>query len=427
MIDTAMSSWRDSDVFWGQSPSDDPTGPLHYPLLAVCTILVTIAPSTWFLSPDQGYLLSGAALLGISLYAIMFTDIRLRINPVFVLLFGGYWGWLVAHYWLHDPHAKLLHMILCTPVAGFATIIVLPQFVNGRRHTFVMGLTLSSVGLAAIGVWMLWAVETTTLGFPGPVGREVMGLYAIKTTSVFSFHNPYGFFMMIGSLVALYTVLVRGGVVWVAAFAVCLLGLVMSEGDAAFVGFGVGAIIVLSGRDQRLSFMGLGFGLVALYGVIRVGHIPRVMETTLLGRINRWTQSLEHVASNPTRGIGFEDVGSQVGRGASEQVFSELFPPLSADTGLSSGPHSSYVYPFLSTGIIGGLLYCSSLVYALGCGIRNRWTAWTAFVVGTSSSIYVYMIFESHFLGGVGVSSVIFGLFVGLMIYADPEQPVSEQ
>ncbi|MCU4926409.1 O-antigen ligase domain-containing protein [Halobacteria archaeon AArc-dxtr1] len=415
-----MSEWRSSDMLWGRSSADTPTVPFHYALLAVLTVLVAIAPSTWLLSTDRGYLLSGAMLVLIVVYGVVFTSVSLSTNPTFVALFGGYWLWLVAHYWRYDPHPELLSLILSTPVAVFATVVVLPRFVDGRRQTFAMGLALSSAVVAVIGIWMLLAAGTAGSGVSDFVGEDVMGLYPIRTVSVFTNPNPYGFFMMVGCLAALYTVLVRGGVGWILVFGLCLLGLVMSEGDAALVGFSVGAVLVLSGRHHWLSYLGIGFGIVALYGMIRVGHVPEVMRTTLMNRVDRWVRSLDLLAANPLWGIGFAEVGSEIGIGR-EFGHSELFPPLSADTGTSSGPHSSYVYPLLSTGLLGGVLYLGSLGYALGCGIRRRWTSWRAFVVGTASGIYVYMIFESHFLGGLGVSSVVFGLFVGLMLLPDAD------
>ena len=416
-----MKSWSSSDRLWGRSSSRTPTVPLHYSLLAVGTILLTIAPSTWFLSTDHGYLLSGIVVAVVTVYGILFTTVRLRLHSAFFVLFGGYWVGLLAHYWLHNPHTELLSLIISTPVVVFGTVVILPEFVDGRRQTFTMGLTLSSAFLAMFGVLVLWMAGTGYTVASDFVGREVMGLYDIRTVSVFENPNPYGFVMMVGSLAALYTVLARGGIVWIIAFGFCLLGLVMSEGDSALVGFCIGAIIVLSGRHQLLSFLGFGVGVVALYGMIRIGHVPEVMETTLMDRLHRWGRSVEILATNPLWGIGFGTVGSEIGLGR-EFDHSELFPPLSADTGSSSGPHSSYIYPLLSTGLIAGLLYLSSIVYALGCGIRRQWTSWNAFVVGTASGIYGYMVFESLFLGGLGVSSIIFGLFVGLMLIPDSDE-----
>ncbi|ELY51187.1 hypothetical protein C493_17786 [Natronolimnohabitans innermongolicus JCM 12255] len=394
--------------------------PRHYPLLAVFAIVASVAPSTWYFSTDQGYLLSGAVLAAIIVYGVLFTSVRLSADPAFLVLFGGYWLGLVAQYRFHDPHTELFYVALSAPLAVFATVVVLPRFVAGRRQTFAMALTLAAVAAALIGLLVLWWAGTADTDLPDFVGEEVMGLYAIRTVSVFGNPNPYGFFMMVGCLAALYTVLVRGGFVWVAALGLCVLGLVMSEGDAALAGVSVGSVIVLAGRHRLLSFLGIGVGIVGLYGMIRTGHVPEVMQTTLLNRIERWVRSVELLADEPLWGIGFADVGSQLGIGR-EFDHSSIYPPLSSDTGTSSGPHNSYVYPLLSTGVIAGSLYLGSLVYALGRGIRGHWTTWKAYVVGTAAGIYVFMAFESHFLGGLSVSSIVFGLFVGLMLLPEHE------
>ncbi len=415
-----MRDQGDVDPIWGRAPATTPTVPLHYPLLAVATILVTIAPSSWLVATDRGYLVAGAMLGIVALYGIVCTSVSLSTRPAFVVLFGGYWLGLVAHYVIHNPHSTLLSVIISTPIAILATVVVLPQFIEGRRQTFSMALTLGSVAIAVIGIWVLWATANTGLEVSGFVGETVMGLSPIRTVSVFSNPNPYGFFMMVGCLAALYTLLVRGGLLWVTAFGFCLIGLVMSEGDAALIGFMIGAIVVLSGRHRYLSYLGIGVATLILYGMIRIGHVPEVMRTTLMSRVEYWVRSVELLIANPLWGIGFEDVGSEIGLGQQFE-YSELFPPLSSDTGRSSGPHSSYVYPLLSTGLLTGVLYLSSVAYALACGIRARWTLWNAYVVGAASAIYVYMLFESHFLGGLSVSAVVFGLFVGLLLSTGPD------
>ena len=71
--------------------------------------------------------------------------------------------------------------------------------------------------------------------------------------------------------------------------------------------------------------------------------------------------------------------------------------------------------------MIAGLLYHGSLVYALGSGVRRRWITWSGFV-GTAVGIFVYMAFESHFLGGLSVSSVVLELFIGLLPLSDHEE-----
>ena len=76
-----------------------------------------------------------------------------------------------------------------------------------------------------------------------------------------------------------------------------------------------------------------------------------------MSRVDRWVASLERLAEDPMLGIGFANTEEEIGA--------------------SRGPHNSYVYPLLNTGIIAGSLYLGALVYALGQGIRTRWTPWT--------------------------------------------------
>ncbi|MDG5761535.1 hypothetical protein QA600_19575 [Natronococcus sp. A-GB1] len=91
------------------------------------------------------------------------------------------------------------------------------------------------------------------------------------------------------------------------------------------------------------------------------------------------------------------------------------------------GPHNSYIYPLLNTGVIAGSLYIGALVYALGQGIRKRWTPWNAYAVGLATAIFLYMGFESLFLGGLSVSSIMLGLALALLLYSpEADGPVTD-
>ena len=101
-------------------------------------------------------------------------------------------------------------------------------------------------------------------------------------------------------------------------------------------------------------------------------------------------------------GIGFVEAGPEIGG--------------------SRGPHNSYIEVLLNTGAIAGALYLGALVYAVGNGIRRRWTQWTGFVVGTAAGVFTYLFFESLILGGLRTSSVVLGLVIGLMLLSDPKR-----
>lgn len=49
----------------------------------------------------------------------------------------------------------------------------------------------------------------------------------------------------------------------------------MIEGDAALLEFEIGAVIALAGRYWLRSFLSIGHGAVALYGLIRVSYFSK--------------------------------------------------------------------------------------------------------------------------------------------------------
>ena len=397
----------------GTATEEEPTVPLHYPLVAMLAVLAAVAPNTWFLPSRQGYYVSGVILCAIVVYAVFLASVRPWTDSNFLLLFGAYWVGLVVQYH-YTAQPELLQYVLVTPIVVVATVIVLPQFVVGRKETFAMALTLVGVGTALIGLWLLWRTTqgdpvTIAGSSPGWVGQEVMGYDGfanMRTVSVFHNPNTYGFFIMITSLAALYTLLARRGLLWVVAFGVCLLGLFTSEGDAASLGFAIGAVVLVSGYDTRLAIASLGVGVVALYGLIRIGHIPEVMETTLMSRVDQWVLSLERIAEDPLFGIGFGDASSEIGS--------------------RYGPHNSFIHALLNAGLIVGSLYLGALAYAFARGLRRDWTLWTGFVVGSTVGLFAYMSFESLFLGGLSVSSVVLGILIGLLVVPERRDPSTE-
>lgn len=381
---------------WGGS-SEVATVPLAFPLLALLPIISSFAISSWLVSQTVGYLFTGAVVVIVATYGLVHPGFRLQLNLGFLALFGGYWVGLIVHYY-YTGHTEVLQYIVVTPATVVATVLVMPVLINGRRQTFTMGVTIIATGLTLIGLGMLWQDAQTSTSLYAYVGGPVMGLDGIRTVSVFHNPNTYAFVMMVGSLAALYTTLARRGMVWIGALGICLLGLFLSDGDASLVGFVAGAILVASGADRRLGFIGIAVAILGTYVVIRLGHVTAVIETTLMVRVDSWVATLERLTEDPLLGIGFADTA--------------------AELGTMYGPHNSYLYPLLSTGLITGGLYLGALVYALGQGIRTPWTAWNAFVVGLSVGVFCYMGFESLFLGGLSVSSIVLGLCIGLLLYS---------
>ena len=374
------------------STAADPSVPRRYPLLAVLVVAAAGAPTTWLLPASQGYPIAAGVLVAVAIYGVLFTSVRLTTDPVFLALIGGYWLGILLHYH-YSPHDELLLYVLSTPVAVLATVIVLPQFVTARPDAFAMGLTALAVLVALFGFGLVFLEQTTEPALPRWVGEPVMGYGAYRTVSVYQNPNAYGSVMMVGTLTAAYTYLSRRGIVWLLALTVCLVGFVLAEGDHAFAGFVVGLPILLSAVDRRLSIGVVGALVAATYVAIRIGHVQEVMQTTFLGRVYRWVEALEVLSERPLWGIGY-----------------------GADGMRAHDVHNSFLHVPLGAGVIAGGLYVGSLWYALARGLRARWSLWTGYVVGTGAALLVSMWFETTTLGGVTVTAVLLGLFVGLLL-----------
>ncbi|WP_254864760.1 O-antigen ligase family protein [Halovivax gelatinilyticus] len=369
--------------------------PRRYPLLAVLVVLVASAPTSWLIPAEQGYLIAAGSLVLVASYAVVFTSVRLTTDGVFLALIGGYWLGLVVQY-IHSPHPELLLYVLATPVAVLATVIVLPQFVAARPETFAAGMTVGAVGIAVFGFALVYGYHTTTMDLPQWVGQPVMGYGEYRTVSVYQNPNAYATVMLVGTLSAVYTLLARRRAIWLVALSICLVGFVLAEGDHAFAGFLVGLPILLSAVDRRLALGAVATLVAGTYVAIQIGHVQDVMQTTFLGRVYRWVEALEMLSEAPLWGVGFDEMRAL-------------------------DVHNSFLHIPLGLGVIVGGLYVGSIWYALAKGIRARWTLWTGYVVGTGGALLVSMWFETSTLGGVSVSAVLLGLFVGLLLGLDRE------
>ena len=99
--DTETTEREGSPMTWeryviGTATEEEPTVPLHYPLVAVLAVLAAVVPNTWFLPSRQGYYVSGVILCAIVVYAVFLASVRPWTDSNFLLLFGAYWVGLVV-------------------------------------------------------------------------------------------------------------------------------------------------------------------------------------------------------------------------------------------------------------------------------------------------------------------------------------------
>ncbi len=373
-------------------------------MVALCCVLASICVTVWFLPSQIGYLLSGGMLLVAIGYGVL-TGVSIRTDRVFLVLFGLYWLALAGNYYVTRTDPLLLY-VLVTPIAVGATVVVLPALIADDRLVFAKLLTGVSLLLTFVGLGMLAMETRTDEQLFAYVAGPVLGYEGYRITSVFSYWNTYGFLMMVGFLSSLYVYLEERGVLWALSLLIAFAGLVLSNGEAAYVGAGAGGIVMAAGYSFSVFLGFLLLGIASTGTMVRTGQLQALFDSGLSGRLSLWEGTVRRLLDDPYVGIGFENPGA------------EIMPYSDWKTGV--GPHNAYLHILLNTGIIAGSIYLVALAYG---ALRSMWsltTTWDFYVVGVLIAILVHIVFESVTLGGLSMTSVFFGLFLGLSLYNYP-------
>lgn len=371
------------------------------PTIALCCVIASICVTVWFLPSRVGYVLSGSMLVVAIGYGVLARP-SVRTDQVFLGLFGLYWLLLVGTYLVTgtDP---LWEYVLVTPVAVGATVVVLPALIADDRLLFAKLITGLSVGLTVVGLVMLALETRTEQELFAYVAGPVLGFEGYRLTSVFSYWNTYGFLMMIGFLSALYVYLEDRGAVWALCLGVAFVGLVLSDGEASYVGVGVGGLVLVAGYSLSAAVGFLGLGALGAGAMVWTGQLQALLDSGLSGRLTLWEASIRRLAEDPYVGIGFRDTATEIA------PYHDRFR--------STGTHNSYLQILLNAGLIAGSVYLLALGYG---ALRSFWRVSSTcdrYVVGTLLAVLVHVFFESVTLGGLSMTSVLLGLYLGLGLY----------
>ncbi len=368
------------------------------PMIALLCVLGSICVTVWFLPSQTGYVISGSMLVVALGYGVL-VGVPVRTDRVFLGLFGLYWLLLAGNYLVTRTEPLLLY-VLVTPIAVGATVVVLPEFIEDDRMLFTKLIVVLSVVLTIIGVAMLAMETRTEQELFTYVGDSVLGYEGYRIISLFDYWNTYGFMMMVGFLSTLYVYLEERRPVWALCLVVVFVGLVLSDGDASYVGVGAGGLVLVAGYSLYALAGFLILGAFGAGAMLWTGQLQTLLESGLTGRVLLWEASIRRLQDDPYVGIGFKDNAA------------EIYPY--SDWPNPAGTHNSYIHILLNTGVIAGTVYLLALGYG---ALRSFWivsSTWDLYVVGTLTAILVHMCFESVTLGGLSMTSVFLGLYLGL-------------
>ena len=395
--------------------------------LPVVCILAALATNTWLVSSSVGYVLSMLALTTAGAYLVFGSDIDLRIDLVFLALFGGYWLALVAG-WFVDRSMGRLTYVLITPLSVIVAVFVLPAVIDRApsRRRFVTALTAIGLLVAGIGFAMLLVETVTEIAIHPWTGSFVLGHRGYRTNSVFENPNTYGFFMTVCTITAVFHLLDRGPrPLNVTAIVLGSMAVLTSDSTASLLGLGTGVALVLAAAFRRTALVVVLAGALTTGVIVATGLVGSVtallparagglIDTLFSVRGTLWVASIERLLEDPLVGIGFSDTAA------------EIAPYVPEDGPVGVGTHNSYINILLQTGVIAGTLYLLAVFYAVGKAVASAFAArftprateewWPVYVAAVLVAILVAMTFESMTIGGLSLNSVVLALYLGLAL-----------
>jgi hypothetical protein len=395
--------------------------------LPVLCIVAALSTNTWLVSSSVGYVLSLVALSAVGTYLVFLSDVELRVDLVFLALFGGYWLVLTAG-WFVDWSIDRLTYVLITPLTVFVAVFALPGVVDRLedRRQFVTILTAFGVLVAMSGFAMLIAETVLEVATFPWTGGFVLGYRGYRTSSVFANPNTYGFFMMVCTLTAVFHLADRGPrLLNLTAIVLCSLAVLTSDSTASLLGLGTGVALVLAAAFRRTALVVLLGSVVTAGLLVATGLVGSVLallparagaliDTLFSVRGTLWIASIERLTEDPLTGIGFTNTAA------------EIAPYVPEGGPVGYGTHNSYINILLQTGFVAGTLYLLAVFYAVGTAVvgafaarftpRERADWWPVYVAAVLVAILVAMTFESMTLGGLSLNSVLLALYLGLAL-----------
>lgn len=232
-------------------------------------------------------------------------------------------------------------------------------------------------------------------------------LYALK--SFFQNPNAFGILTLAGALAALYELDKKRTNFAIGVFLINSIGLLLSNSRSAILAGCLGIVLYLmyvSLNQFQFRVSTVVFGLVGLVlFVLVVLPSPLPIDINLTGRLALWEGGIRATLQNPIIGLGPGDTG-------------ELIRPFVEGTHAGAPPHNSYIRMFVTTGIVGGIVYLFLLGRAGLVHLVSVKTKKSAAIFVLLVAFIVSQIFESYSLFGLSSSSVLASLTLGYSMNA---------
>lgn len=334
--------------------------------------------------------------------------------PRFALIaYTAIWLVYIPHAVFPTANVWALIRIPAFMVGLFVLLFIVPQFVSLKTFITMIFYIVAMLGILGLPTIILGSYEMIgewgqfVEAWPEKSSTPILGFEIYPLTSVFANPNPFGFVASIGTVAGLNVVTRRKDVVHVILFAIVGLSVYLTLSRAAYLATVVAVTIYLGYRylGRKFAFMAVGLGLLSAMYLFpaSLGYLPDFVGVRNVfegGRLVFWTRAIETWSQSPLFGIGFQPISEEIGQ---------------------TNLHNGYLYPFLTRGIVGGLVQLGFLGLVLHRRLTLLRDGETATLLSMFLIVLVIMAFEAIILFGFSSQTVWPALVVGYAIFDSPD------
>lgn len=372
---------------------------IFYIFIVFLGILVT-SP---YVSSELIYILS-VAVLSLTI-AINYTHVfKFHIDKYFLIFFSIYYGWLLIQL-IVSPDILTFQYFILTPLVFLSFFTLFAPLISENNLFLPRFLSYSGVFLFVIAILILFFQLNTSFYHSRFVGGSLFGVNNITLTSIFSNRNTFGIYMCFASLSSVYLMLEKENHAK-KLLMLNLVGLLLSDGQAAYAGFLAAMLLLLFFRKKHIIKAFILISILLSAALIYFIYGFQIILEYLSGRNYLWYASIQRLIDSPITGIDYSNAALEL----------EPYIPDDGDRYAGRyGAHSSYFGILLSNGLIGGLSYIFMLIYLFIWNYLASSELWDIYTLASMLSILVIMIFETMTFGGLSMDSILLATFISLL------------
>jgi len=368
---------------------------------------------------------------------VLFTIISLSILFTLVVSYGSSQKTFVAKpilaallmFWipffisLVTPPVTLHEFMRVVPffVVSMGIIFIIPPAIS--KHRFLRQLSIFSLIISIIGIptALIGAYQIGPLLIEShtSAGFSVGGIKLNTPSSIFTNSNLFALVSSVGLLSSASLYLSTRKRAHLVVSVISGISVVLAFGRASMLSAGVGLFLLIAYRISNLQsvkkilFTGCSVGIIGFLMLLNILPGPSfIQEIELHGRPALWSAGVDVIQTNPVFGIGLQSVADALNPNLS---------PLYSGKGV----HNTYLYFFITGGIISGISYVTFVSSMVVRGVFTIQNTREMGIYAIFIAIIIIQMFSTSVFFGFSIRSVMTSLVFGYVILNVSEKAIA--